>query len=393
MDQRDEFVRLALVPGANKSELCRRFGVSRSNGYKWLRRYLAEGPEGLVERSRRPRRSPAQTPARTEKRVVALRDRHPAWGGRKLHRRLQDQGVAEVPSASTITEILRRNGRLEAGTAERSGAVQRFERAQPNELWQIDFKGHFATARGRCHPLGVLDDHSRYGLGLEACGDERAQTVHARLEAIFRRYGLPEEMLMDNGAPWGDAGDQPWTALTVWLLRLGIGVIHGRPYHPQTQGKEERFHRTVKVEVVQGRYFRDLGECQRAFDAWRPVYNYERPHQALALATPASRYRPSRRSLPDRLAPIEYGEADLVRRVDNDGLISFRNRPWRVGKPFRGQPVALRPTLADGVFSIHFCAHQLGTIDLRAGAESACGFVDNAAALPTTPQAQPQQKR
>jgi transposase InsO family protein len=392
MEQREELVRLALMPGSNKSELFQRFGVSSSNGHKWLRRYLLEGPSGLAERSRRPHSSPNRTSPEMEAQVLSLRDRHPAWGGRKLQRRLLDQGVSGVPSPGTITEILRRNGRLASAAADQHRAFQRFERAQPNELWQMDFKGHFAMAQDRCHPLGVLDDHSRYLVGLDACGDEREQTVRDRLTAVFHRYGLPEAMLMDNGSPWGDAGGQCWTALTVWLLRLGIWVSHGRPYHPQTQGKQERLHRTLKAELLQGRNLRDLDDCQRAFDAWRPIYNHERPHQALGLATPASRYRPSRRSLPQVLPAIEYGAGDQVRRVDRDGFISFRNRPWRVGKPFRGQPVALRATLQDGVFSLHFCAHRIGMVDLRNGTADACGFVDNAVALPTTPQAQLQQQ-
>ena len=148
-------------------------------------------------------------------------------------------------------------------------------------------------------------------------------------------------------------------------MRLGVRVLHGRPHHPQTQGKEERFHRTFKAEVVSGRGFRDLPDCQRAFDDWRPRYNHERPHEALGMATPAQRYRPSSRPFPEVLPPIEYAPGDQVRKVDGDGFISFKNRPRRISKALRGEPVALRPTNEDGVFAVHYCAHASATSTSR----------------------------
>jgi transposase InsO family protein len=393
MEQREEFVRLALAPGANMSELCRRFRISRANGYKWLARYRADGRAGLANRSRRPRHSPGQTPQLVEVEVLRIREEsNNAWGGRKIARVMDRNGAVKVPALSTITEILRRHDKLEQCRHEHPGPYQRFERAEPNELWQMDFKGHFPMAEGRCHPLTALDDHSRYSLTISACSNEQETTVRAQLVPVFRRYGLPLAMLMDNGAPWGDSGNQPHTVFTVWLMRLGVRVIHGRPFHPQTQGKEERFHRSFKAEVLNGKSFRDLPDCQRAFNRWRHVYNHERPHEALALATPAERYRASPRSFPEALAPIEYGPGDIARKVDVNGDIRLKGRPLPIGKPFRGQPIALRPTSEDGVFSVHFCAHRIGTLDLRSPAPQTCGFVDNASALPTSPQAQQQQQ-
>jgi len=391
MDQREEFVRFASVAGANRSELCRRFGISRDKGYKWLERYAAEGRDGLADRSRRPLHSPGRSPEAVEAEVLRLRaSSNNAWGGRKIAKVMADNGNRVVPAPSTITEILRRHGKLERREGEHPGPYQRFERAAPNELWQMDFKGHFPLTQGRCHPLTVLDDHSRYAVGLEACGDEQDATVRGRLVSLFRRYGLPFEMLMDNGSPWGDAGDQPFTVFTTWLMRLGIRVIHGRPYHPQTQGKDERFHRTLKTEVLDGKSFCDLTACQRAFDTWRQIYNHERPHDALGLKPPVTRYRVSPRVFPDQLPAIEYGPGDAVRKVDSDGFISLKNRRWRIGKAFRGQPVAVRPTSEDGVFSVHYCAQPIGRLDLRT-AIPAGGFVDIASAMPTTPPPQPQQ--
>jgi transposase InsO family protein len=394
MDQREEFVRLALTHGANRSELCHRFGISRSKGYKWLARYRTEGLLGLADRSRRPQRSPARTSEAVEAEVLRIRAAsNNAWGGRKIAHMLSRSGAPEVPAPSTITAILRRHGNLDERSHEHPGPYRRFEHAEPNDLWQMDFKGHFATGRGRCHPLTVLDDHSRYALGLEACADEQDKTARQRLVSIFRRYGLPVAMLMDNGPPWGDGkgnGDAH-TCFTVWLMRLGIKVSHGRPYHPQTQGKDERFHRSLKAEVLTGKSFIDLAQCQHAFDRWRPIYNRERPHEAIGLAVPADRYRMSPRPYPEELPAIEYGPGDHVRKVDMSGEISFKHRPWRIGLAFRGQYIALRSTAEDGIFSVHYAVHRLGSIDLKRPVRGVCGLVDNAARCPQGPQEQQHQ--
>jgi transposase InsO family protein len=361
-----EFVTLAIAEGANVRELCRRYGVSPQAAYKWIGRFRVGGAEALHDRSRRPSICPAQSPATIEDAILRLRDQHPAWGGRKLRARLLAEGVRGVPAASTITAILRRHGRLDPAAATAHRPVVRFEREAPNQLWQMDFKGHFAAGAGRCHPLTVLDDHSRFNLGLFACADEQDATTRGHLTTLFRRYGLPERILCDNGPPWGTAGSgQRYSGLGVWLLRLGVGVGHGRAYHPQTQGKDERFHRTLKAELLQGRTFADLHECQRRFDPWREVYNHQRPHEALGLAVPASRYRPSDRPFPEVLTEWEYGPGDAVRKVSCDGTIRFRSRSLDLGKAFRGEHVALRPTSEDGLFGIYFGVHRVAQADLR----------------------------
>ena len=369
-DTRREFVELALKSGSNMTELCVGFSVSRKTGYKWLERYRQEGVNGLVDQSRRPKSSPSQTSAGVEELVISMRETHPAWGGRKLRRRLQDTGVEGVPAASTITEILRRREKLTK--PERAGNFIRFERSEPNELWQMDFKGHFELGSGsRCHPLTVLDDHSRYSLVLQACSNEQHATVQERLRSAFRHYGLPQGMLMDNGSPWGSGTrESPWTALTVWLLRLGVRVSHGRPYHPQTQGKEERFHRTLKAEVLQGRVIRDFVECQTRFDSWRETYNYERPHESLELAVPGTRYCRSSRVYPEQLPEMEFSANDEVRKVQQGGWISFQGREWIVSKAFTGERVGVRPTTTDGEWDVWFGLQCLGMLDQRAEAEN-----------------------
>ena len=363
---RAEVVELMSAEGANVSELCRRFGISRKTAYKWRERFREGGREQLRNQSRRPRTSPTRTPESIEQRLLELRDQHPAWGARKLHESLRRAGVRHRPAISTITEILRRHGRLSPTEAGRHHAFVRFEHPQPNDLWQMDFKGHFSlSGGGRCHPLTILDDHSRFALTLDACGDERRETVQARLQAVFRRYGLPDAMLMDNGPPWGNERESPHTGLTVWLMRLGIRVTHGRPYHPQTQGKDERFHRTLNLELLSRRSFADLGDCQSQFDPWRHMYNFDRPHEALGMASPASRYQPSSRSLRETLPSQEFSPGDHPRKVQYDGAFSFQGRMYRIGKAFHRQSIALRATHHDGVWKVIFEHQELGVIDQR----------------------------
>jgi transposase InsO family protein len=365
MSLRQEFVQLALAEGANVRELCRRYRISPKTGYKWLARYREAGVAGLVDRSRRPQRSPRRTATEVEARVLALRERQPTWGGRKLRRRLQDLGQgAGVPSPATITAILRRHGQVAAEPAAPRD-WQRFEHPAPNVLWQMDFMGHRPLVQGRVHPLTVLDDHSRFALALVACPHQQQLTVQEHLIACFERYGLPERILTDNGPPWGASGGDGVTALEVWLLRLGIAVSHGRPYHPQTQGKVERFHRTIGATVFGTRRFPDLGTCQRAFDAFRAAYNLERPHAALDLAVPASRYAPSSRAYVPTLPPIEYAPDDAVRLVNAHGVISFRRQRHFISGGLAGLPVAVRPTPTDGRFSVHFLHQFIRSIDLR----------------------------
>ncbi len=363
---RREFVCLASVEGSNMSALCCRFGIARKTGYKWLKRFRAEGDSGLVDQSRRPQRFRSQTSKKMEAQVLSVRDSHPSWGGRKIHRRLQNLGAKSPPSASTITAILHRHGRILAEDSLKHQAVKRFERSEPNELWQMDFKGEFKMTNSLwCYPLTALDDHSRFSLILQACANQKRVTVQEQLQEVFRRYGLPKAMLMDNGTPWAVSHRRRgYTKLTAWLLRLDIRVLHGRPYHPQTQGKEERFHRTLKTEVLRGHYFDNLQHVQSRFDPWRDVYNHERPHDALELDVPSSRYRVSSREYPEQLPSVEYGSDVLVRKANPVGQISFRGRTFKVSEAFAGKPIGLRPTPEEGVWKIYYCSHEIGELDL-----------------------------
>lgn len=364
MSLKIEFVQSAVQPDVNLSALCRQFGISRPTGYQLIARYRAEGEAGLAERSRRPHGSPRQTDPAIEAQVVALRDKHPTWGGRKLERTLQNRGVADVPRASTCTDILRRHDRL---GPPRPPIVpwKRFEYESPNDLWQVDYKGHVAMTTGRCHPLSVLDDHSRFLVGLTACDNEQDGTVRAIMTTLFRRYGMPKRILTDNGSPWGNPHPlQRYTSFSYWLIRLGIDVSHGRPLHPQTQGKVERFHKTLLEELMATTSFHDLASAQHYFDVWRECYNCERPHDALGLDTPISHYQlTTPRVFPETLPAIDYGPDAIVSSIRTTGDLYFRRHRYYVANGLSREIVALRPTPIDGVFDLYYCDHRLGEVN------------------------------
>jgi transposase InsO family protein len=297
--------------------------------------------------------------------VLNLRAANPAWGARKIARRLEDEGT-DPPATSTVHAILQRHGLVVRPPGASAGPYQRFEMESPNLLWQMDFKGWVRLDGGvRCHPLTIVDDHSRFAPCLAACADEQTATVQGHLETTYRHYGLPDAIFVDNGAPWGDATGQHWTRFGVWLIKLGVRLLYSRPYHPQSRGKVERFHRSLNAEVFSLKCLRDLAEAQRAFDEWREVYNFVRPHQALDQAVPASRYRPSARPMPQRLPQVEYDEHEIVRRVSTaNDYVSFRGRAWKVPKAFKGERVAIRPLNSEGLHGVFFASHQIANIDL-----------------------------
>jgi transposase InsO family protein len=371
MSIRHEFVELAEHRSVSLSELCRRFRISRKTAYKWRAQAASGGADALADRSRRPHHSPLQTPPDVVERVLALRRTHPAWGGRKIAASLQRQQVAGVPAPSTISHILRRAGLLMGSKPGCGAPYKRFEHPAANDLWQIDFKGDVAVGAQRCHPLTALDDHSRFNLVLSACTaqDKGTRAVQIVLEAAFRCYGLPIRINVDNGPPWGTpiTPGESLSLLAIWWIRLGVRVSFSAPGHPQTNGKEERFHRSLNAEVLNGRAFSDMQRIQDAFDRWREVYNHHRPHEGIGMAVPADRYCASARAFPEILPPIEYGPNDHIATVKKDGLTRFGNLRVMLPVGLFRLPVALRSRAdEDGISDIYFCHHRLKTIDQRA---------------------------
>lgn len=364
MKLREEFVLQACKEGANISELCRRFGISRKTAYKYLTRYREQGIVGLEDQSRKRLIQPFKTPASMEALILEQRRLHPQWGARKLKKVLENEGVLDIPGTSTITRVLERHNLLRPQDEMKTKAWNFFEHEHPNDLWQMDFKGRFQTAQGHCHPLTVIDDHSRFAITLNAYENQQGKTVKAGLIETFRRYGLPRRINVDNGPPWGTAAPNGYTALGIWLIRIGVQISHSRPYHPQTNGKDERFHRTLNAEVLQGRYFAGIDEVQEAFDEWRYIYNAKRPHQALGMDTPIHRYVPSARAYPETLPEIEYSSNDIVRVVNSKGFITLTNVAYYISEGLSKEHVALRPTLTEGVYEVFYCTQKIKTIDL-----------------------------
>jgi transposase InsO family protein len=366
MEQRLELVRLAIQPGANITSLSQRFSVTRKTCYKWMERFREAGVSGLLEQSRKPCCSPGRTSFMVEEMIISLRKENPEWGGRKLQAILKRDHSVQAPSANTITAVLHRHNLISEEKSAKHTAVKRFEYSAPNELWQMDFKGQFKLLNnGWCYPLTVLDDHSRFNICLSACANEKSATVKEQLTRIFRRYGLPDRILADNGTPWGTTGnlnsegEVPLSQLATWLMRLNVRIIHGRPYHPQTQGKEERFHRTLKTELLQYHQFNNLSHSQKGFDSWRNKYNQERPHEALGYKTPSDLYTHSNRSFPETLPSIEYDPSDEVRKVNVKGFILYKGKQLKIGKGLIGQYVAVRPTTEEKKKEIYYCNQRI----------------------------------
>jgi len=357
-EQRVEFVTAAKRGSQSFRSLCEEFGISRPTGYLWLRRYEEQGLRGIAERSRRPLVSPRRTTEYLEGRVVEVRHRYPDWGARKLRVVLAREGI-ELPR-NTIHRILLRNG-LVKECDQHPPAVQRFQREQPNQLWQMDFKGPKGWPQP-VGPLSVLDDHSRYVVVLAANGNTEGQPVREQLERAFRDCGVPEAMLMDHGTPWWKRQSPSGrTKLSLWLMRQGIRLCWSGIRHPQTQGKVERFHGSLQRALSQRGVPRQ--DLQAWLDAYRWEHNYVRPHEALDMKTPASVWRPSCRKYDPCPPRWEYPEGAWVLKVDLQGKVQVRGWKWKISKALSGEWVRL-VTIDERVL-VYYCATLFREIDLR----------------------------
>lgn len=359
---REEFVRRVLAKEKSKAALCREYGISRPTGDKWLRRYQAEQP--LSDRSRAPKTQPRRIAPEVEASIVQLRRQYPALGAEKLQKMMENMGCENLPCARTFNNIFARNRLISKEASLAAKHIQRFEKEQPNVMWQTDFKGHFALANGvRCHPLNILDDHSRFCLCTEALKNETFLSVKPVFERVFSEFGLPHSLLCDNGNPWGTSQSTGYTAFKVWLMELGVLTLHGRPLHPQTQGKQERFNRSFTRECLAGKTFRDLADAQKAFDDYRTFYNTVRPHSALELAVPASVYSTSPRPFPSHIEDWEYGNNCQLCKVRQNGYFSFEGQGYFLSEAFRGKTIAVRESHLPGQITLLFRQFRIGRID------------------------------
>jgi len=341
-DQRIQFVMTVRRGVVTVAEACRAFGISRKTGYKWLTRERVAGSvAALTDRSRRPHDSPRRTNAMVTQRVGALRQ-HFGWGGAKLAVLLAAEGIALAPR--TIDRIIQREGWTRPDVAP-APALQRFTRPAPNDLWQMDAKGAYPLADGgRCHTLSILDDHSRFVVGLTALPALETGRVQAALIRSFECYGVPTAMLMDHGTPWWSTqGAAGLTRLGVFLLKQGIQLLFGAVRHPQTQGKVERFHRTLAAHLRWTGVPTTLTAFARALAVFCEEYNQIRPHAALGLEPPAAHFQPSRRPFRRRPRPWTYPTGLAIRRVQRTGIIRVAGAPYFISEALQGEEVACVP--------------------------------------------------
>lgn len=354
--------------GESFAQLCRSFGVSRRVGYKWLARYRELGVDGLKDRSRAPHAHPNEVPASVLARVVELRARHARWGPRKLRTLLQRDGEdAEcIPAASTIGEILRREGlSVPRKRPRRRGPPQSRPLAgcdASNRVWCADFKGWFRTADGvRCDPLTVTDGYSRFLLRCQAMSETTAGAVRRVFEAAFREYGLPEVIRTDNGSPFAGVGVAGLSRLSIWWVRLGVTPQRIEPGKPQQNGRHERMHLTLKQETASPPSTNRRRQ-QACFDAFRREFNEDRPHEALGMDTPARYYVPSVRKFPERVAELAYPAGHELRKVVDGGQFRWRGVKVMLGKALEGEVVGLE-ALDDRYWRVWFGPIELGTFD------------------------------
>ena len=366
MDQRIEFVLRARGREETMAALCREYKISRPTGYLWLQRYQSEGSvTGLAEHSRRPLRSPKQTGDELTAAVLAVRAEK-GWGGRKIAKVLEQRGLRVT--AVTAQRIVKRAGLVvkPAGAQTR----RRFAREQCNELAQMDFKGEYTLPQEKCYPLSLLDDCSRYLHGLWPLPSTGGEGVKQTLEGHFREAGVPLSILMDHGTPWFSSRNvHGLTWVAVWLLKQGVVLRYSGVGHPQTQGKVERFHQTLKTRTRHRGAPTTFGEWQRWAQEFRQEYNYERPHEALQMQTPGEVYQAiNLRAYQERPREWEYS-GGTVKRLDTQGLLYYRSQTYFVSEALAKEWV--RVDELDGKLLVTFRHMTVREIEVRTGKSTA----------------------
>lgn len=375
LSTRERFVLAALAEREPFAQLCRRFHIARSTGYKWRQRFRRLGRAGLRDRSRRPHRCPRQLAPRWQRALRQLRRGHPTWGPRKLHARLRHlHPRVRLPVPRTLARWLRRLQLVPARPRhQRQGPPlpprQRMAARSPNDVWTLDFKGWFRTGDGaRVEPLTVRDLKSRFLLDVRLLPNQSDVPTRRALARVFARYGLPKVIRVDNGPPFGGVGPRGLSRLSVWWRRLGIRVEFGRPAHPEDNAAHEQMHGVYQTEVADQPAGHPPAQ-QRRSDRWRASCNQLRPHEALNLRPPAEHYRPSPRRLPKRLPVWIYPAAWCQRRVSPDGRLYWQGRQRFIGRAFGGEIIGLQRQRA-GVWKIHLGPDLLGVLHQQDRARS-----------------------
>lgn len=361
---REEFVKRVLAHECTKSALCKEYGISRPTGDKWISRYLSG--EGLHNVSRAPKTQKNRITEEMEKHIVEMRQQYPALGALKLHRMMRNQGIMNLPCPKTFNNVFHRHNLI---TPEASAAVtvtQRYEKSRPNEMWQADYKGHFLMKNGkRCHPLNIIDDYSRYNICSEVQLTESFEEIQPLMIRIFKEYGMPFSILCDNGNPWGNAQLTGYTRFEVWLMELGILTLHGRLYHPQTQGKGESFNRSFTQECLKNHVFDDEYSAQQIFSQYRHFYNNQRPHHALKLEVPSSRYYRSKIVYPENIQEWDYSKEYQVLHTSPKGYFTYNGFRYFLSDAFSDKTIAVRESHLPGHLTVVFRQFRIARIDLN----------------------------
>lgn len=369
MDAKIEFINEFRSGAWSMAELCRQFGISRTLGYKYLRRYELLGLDGLSEASRAPAVHPNQTAAFQESAIVALRKDHPNWGAEKIITILKDQHPdLSWPSLSTGNEILKRNGLVVPRRRIRriTPIFPIFAPKAPNETWSADFKGKFRMGNGvYCHPLTVADSFSRYLFAVKGLLSPCYVDTRKAFESVFKNFGLPQQIHTDNGIPfavaWALARLSP---LSVWFIELGIEPVYSDPGHPEQNGRHERMHRDLKAEVTKPPA-KSLGAQQRKMTNFMIEYNHLRPHKALNNITPAKVHLPSERQFPNKIRDWDYPSNFQVQRVYHNGAIRWTSHAWvTLTNSLIDRYIGLEE-LDNDIWRVYFRQHFLGYLDGR----------------------------
>lgn len=371
MSTRLEFLCEALRAAEPFATLCARYGIARQTGYELLARFDDDGLAAVTERSHAPRSCPHRTPDAQRAALIALRRQHPTWGAKKLRAVLQDTAPdCTWPAPSTITTVLKQAGlivpRRRRPRAVPGALAPALTATVPNALWTLDYKGQFTTGDGHyCYPLTLVDSASRFLLACVAHRRISTAGVQRTLEACFRTYGLPAAILSDNGAPFASvAAPRRFSALSTWLIQLGIRPLFTAPRHPEQNGRHERMHRTLKAEATKPPAH-SCARQQTRFDAFREEYNRLRPHEALGLTPPVRHYHPSERPYPARVPPLTYPGEALVRRVTPAGVVYWHQRAIYISQSLAGATVRLAPVSAT-TYELFLAEYWLGTLDVQA---------------------------
>lgn len=363
---REEFARRVLSKEASLAALCREYGISRVTGTKWRDRFI--NGISMGDQSRRPFHTPNRISEEMEARIISYRNAEPALGALKIHRMMEDDGIIDIPCQRTINDVLKRNGLITTEASQAATPHKRFEKDEPNDMWQADFKGDFLLQNNqRCFPLSIIDDCSRFCICADAKENVRLNSTKDSFEHVFREYGLPKVLLCDNGNPWGCSQSSSITRFEVWLMEHAVLPIHIRIRHPQTQGKVERFNGSYKQERLKFYIPKDMADAQACREEYRNFYNNRRPHHALKLDVPQKHYTASSRQYEDEIKKWEYEAGGESRTIKSTGYLTYNGHGYFLSEGLGEKTVHLYPSAVDkSIINIVFREFIVAKLDMKA---------------------------